>query len=63
MKGKRKLVYWRLNEDLFLLHQKFKSWDVPGGKVNKNLPDKAWDTGSIPDPGRFHTLLRKQAPA
>ena len=26
----------------------------PGGSVVKNLPANAGDTGSIPDPGRFH---------
>ena len=28
--------------------------DFPGGTMNKNLPDNAGDTGSIPGPGRFH---------
>ena len=26
----------------------------PGGSVGKNLPANAGDTGSNPDPGRFH---------
>ena len=28
--------------------------DFPGGTVDKNLPADARDTGSNPDPGRFH---------
>ena len=28
----------------------------PGGTVGKNLPVNAGDTGSIPNPGRFHML-------
>ena len=32
--------------------QNFKE-DFPGGRVDKNLPAKADETGSIPDPGRF----------
>ena len=28
--------------------------DFPGGPVVGNLPANAGDTGSIPDPGRFH---------
>ena len=28
--------------------------DFPGVAVGKNLPADAEDTGSIPDPGRFH---------
>ena len=27
---------------------------LPGGSVVKNLPVNAGDTGSIPDPERFH---------
>ena len=30
--------------------------DFPGVTVDKNLPATAWDTGSIPSPGRFHVL-------
>ena len=30
--------------------------DFPGGTVDKNLPAIAGKTGSIPGPGRFHTL-------
>ena len=30
--------------------------DFPGGAVDKNPPANAGDTGSIPAPGRFHTL-------
>ena len=33
---------------------KFLLWDLPGGPVVKNLPANAGDTGSIPDPARFH---------
>ena len=28
--------------------------NIPGGEAGKNLPASAGDTGSIPDPGRFH---------
>ena len=35
--------------------------DFPGGAVVKNLPAKAGNTGSIPDPGRFHMLWSNQA--
>ena len=31
-------------------------WDFPGGTVDKNLPANSGDTGSIPGPGRCHTL-------
>ena len=39
--------------------------DFPGGSVVKNLPDNAGDTGSIPDPGRFHVskILQLSEPA
>ena len=30
------------------------SLDFPGGPVVKNLPANAGDTGSVPDPGRYH---------
>ena len=36
--------------------KKKKTWDFPGGAVVKNLPANAGDTGSIPGPGRSHTL-------
>ena len=36
------------------LPSKMSSWDFPGGPVDKNLPAKAGDTGSIPGLGRFH---------
>ena len=29
--------------------------DSPGGPGVENTPANAGDTGSIPDPGRFHT--------
>ena len=35
--------------------------DVPGGSVAGNLPVNAWDTGSIPGPGRFHVLWNNLA--
>ena len=31
-------------------------WGFPGGAVVKNPPANAGDTGSDPDPGRFHML-------
>ena len=36
------------------LRRKEVSGGFPGGSVVKNLPADAGDTGSIPDPGRFH---------
>ena len=30
--------------------------NLPGGPMVKNQPDNAGDTGSVPDPGRSHTL-------
>ena len=30
---------------------KFTAWAFPGGAMDKNFPDSAEDTGSIPDPG------------
>ena len=38
-------------------HQKTEIWDFPGGTVDKNPPANAENTGSIPDPGRFHIPL------
>ena len=39
--------------------------DFPGGPVVGNLPANAGDTGSIPDPGRFHVskILQLSEPA
>ena len=31
-------------------------WGFPSGSVVKDLPYNARDVGSIPGPGRFHTL-------
>ena len=33
-----------------------KEKDFPGGRVDRNLPAKAGDTGSTPSRGRFHML-------
>ena len=35
-------------------------WDFPDGPVDKNPPANAGDMGSIPSPGGFHLLQRKQ---
>ena len=35
--------------------------DFPGGPVVKNPPTNAEDTGSIPGPGRSHTLWSNKA--
>ena len=43
------------------LRRKEVSVGFPGGSVVKNLPANAGDTGSIPDPGRFHTPRSKEA--
>ena len=37
------------------------SWDLPGGPVDKSLPAKAGDTGSIPGLGRFHRQRSHEA--
>ena len=37
--------------------------EFPGGPVVKNPPDKAADTGLIPDLGRFHRLRVSKAHA
>ena len=37
--------------------------DFHGGTVDKNLPASVGVTGSIPGPGRFHTLRSNQAHA
>ena len=33
-----------------------RTWDFPGGTMDKNLPASAGDMGLIPDPGRSHVL-------
>ena len=30
--------------------------DFPGGTVDRNPPTNAWARGSVPGPGRFHTM-------
>ena len=35
---------------------------IPDGRVVKNWPASAEDTGSIPAPGRFHMLKGKLSP-
>ena len=35
-------------------HEKWSSWDFPGGAVVKNPPANAGDTGLSPGPGRSH---------
>ena len=35
--------------------------DFPGGSVVQNSPANAGDMGSIPGPGRFHTLRDNEA--
>ena len=37
--------------------------DFPGGSVVQNSPANAGDMGSIPGPGRFHTLRDNEAHA
>ena len=39
---------------ILAIPQKWIEWDVPGGKVERNLPANERDMGSIPDLGRFH---------
>ena len=49
------MVPWKESEENLLL-------DFPSGTVDKNLPASAWDTGSIPGPGRLHmSWAAKQA--
>ena len=37
------------------------TWDLPSGTVDKDQPTSAWDTGSIPGPGRSHMLQSNYA--
>ena len=46
---------------VFTHTKKKPSWYFPGGTVDKNLPANARDTGSVPDPGRSHTLWSRWA--
>ena len=39
-----------------LKHSQNSRKDFPGGIVDRSLPTKAGNMGSIPDPGRFNTL-------
>ena len=39
-----------------LVASKVHAFRIPGGPVVKNPPANAGDTGSIPNPGRFHML-------
>ena len=41
----------------FIMENKPRLLDFPGGPGVKNLPANAGDTGSIPDPGRFDVHL------
>ena len=36
--------------------------DFPSGTVDKNLPPRAGDAGSIPDPGRFPCAVEQLSP-
>ena len=40
--------------------KKKKAKDFPGDRVVKHLPSNSGDTGSVPVPGRFHTLQNKE---
>ena len=40
----------------FIIFFKMIYRDFPGGAVVENPPDNTGDTGSIPGPGRSHTL-------
>ena len=42
-------------------NNKMSARGFPAGSMVKNLPTKAGDTGSIPDPGRFHMPWSNQA--
>ena len=46
-----------------VLNSELRNRDSPGGTVVKSPPANAEDTGSIPGPGRFHTLQSIRAPA
>ena len=41
-------------ENSFVIHQKVKHRDLPGGTVVKNPPANAGDVGLSPGPGRSH---------
>ena len=54
--GIRITVHSSPNFQSEIRHQKFTSWDFPGGTVVKNPPSNAGDVGSIPGQGtRSHT--------
>ena len=40
--------------------KKKKAKDFPGDRVVKHLPSNSGDMGSVPVPGRFHTLQNKE---
>ena len=50
---------WNELEPTFSLRSLSKG--CPGGKAVQNPPTRAGDLGSIPDPGRPHTLRRNEA--
>ena len=58
LKKCRPVTYLTLNSLKNNLKQLLKDiqWDFPGGAVDKNLPASSGDTGSIPGPGRCHTM-------
>ena len=51
---KKDLKYLSKLKSKSILHLNTKPEDLPGGRVDRNLPDNAEDTGSIPGLGRLH---------
>ena len=61
-----KVDHYGLERLVNLLHVHLRHWqnqgmDFPGGSVVQNSPANAGDMGSIPGPGRFHTLRDNEA--
>ena len=46
--------YLAMKKNIILLFKT--TWDFPGGRVDKNPPVNAGDTGLIPSLGRFHMV-------
>ena len=57
----KKLTQLKEVKSCNLLVQNLQLRDFPGDPVVKNLPADAGDTGSLPAPGRSHTLWSNQA--
>ena len=57
-----RLLWFWMEEQIWIAHCKTLSRDLPGVTVNKNPPANAGDTGLIPGLGGFHMLWRSSSP-